>query len=73
MWKEELKKDLQLFKEINENLTSKICYLILWKEEFIKARIKDWFTEEQIQEAIEVMQSELDLTKEQLEVYYSNK
>ncbi len=72
MWKQELKEELKLFKEVNEALTSKICYLLLEKDDYKSARSMDWLDDELIQKEIDLFDTELLNTKEALHNHYFN-
>lgn len=72
MWKQEFKEELKLFKKVNEALTSKICYLLLEKEDYKMARSQDWLDDELIQKEIDLFDTELLNTKEALHNHYFN-
>jgi len=70
MWKTELKEQLDLYVNINLELTAKICYLLLWKNKYVKARMLDWIEEEQISREIKKMDYDLEITKDKLYEHY---
>ena len=71
MWKQELKQELELYKNINNELTARICFLILWKEKYIEATKKDWKDEEKIEKEIEIIEEAIEITKEKLNTHYN--
>lgn len=73
MSKQEIKEELELYKNINNELTTKICYLLLWKNKFIKARISDWIIEEKVIEQINLFNIDFEIVKDKLKEHYKNK
>lgn len=71
MGKQELKEQLEIYKNLNDELTARICYLILWKEKYIIAKKQDWKSEEEIQEEIEIVDWNILLVEEKLNNHYT--
>jgi len=72
MSKKEIKEELELYKNINNELTVKICYLLLWKNKFVKARIVDGLSEEKVSQQIKQINIDLEKTEDLLKEHYKN-
>ncbi len=73
MWKDELKQQLELYTNINTELTTKICYLLLWKNKYIKARLEDWLKIKNIEDEIKKFNFDFEIVKDKLFEHYKNK
>jgi len=71
-WKQQLWDEIELYKKINNELTAKICYLLLWKKKYKKARLIDWVLEDKIIKEINSMDFDFENVKEKLNEHYKN-
>lgn len=70
MDKQELKEQLKAFKDTNEVLTIKIAFLVLWDEDYIKAREVENIDRDVIFQEIEQFKEELLQTRIALHDHY---